>query len=85
MEGKYLPGRRRTAWIDDARRWTVTEGEIEGKRLPGRRRTAWIDDVRRWTVTEGEIEGNYLPVDGEQRDRRCETMDCYRGRNRGKV
>ena len=58
IEGKCLPGRRRTAWIDDVRRWTVTEGEIEGKCLPGRRRTAWIDDV---------------------------TMDCDRGRNRGKV
>ena len=22
IEGKCLPGRRRTAWIDDVRRWT---------------------------------------------------------------
>ena len=27
IEGKCLPGRWRTAWIDDVRRWTVTEGE----------------------------------------------------------
>ena len=39
IEGKCLPGRQRTAWIDDVRRWT--EGgllDAQGIKLDGLRR-----------------------------------------------
>jgi len=41
IEGKYFPGRRRTAWIDDVRRWTGDDMNVARTNAMERRYDCW--------------------------------------------
>jgi len=41
IEGKHFPGRRRTAWIDDVRRWTGDDMNVARTNAMERRYDCW--------------------------------------------
>jgi len=45
IEGTYFPGRRRTAWIDNVRRWTSDDMNVARTNAMERRCDCWQQDV----------------------------------------